>query len=205
MKTKTGLGIVLILVLVSCHSGYKKENGQWMWVSYDESAGRRVSQIDEHDSESFFVLKNDKYAKDKSSVFYVGNIIQNADPKSFEVINKNGYSKDKQNVFLGEEKVIFANPKTFEILEFPYSKDDKHIFCGTLPLKIEENMISEFKVTNEDKLMSATKSTTKISHFIELNPDYQWLDTLGINNVIVGEWATGETNQKKFKGFKEVN
>ncbi len=204
MKPKLIIGILLILILGSCNSGYQKENNKWVWISYDEAVGKRVSQIDEHDVKTFKILRSSNYAVDKNSVFYVGRKIKDADPNSFEVINQSGYSKDKEFVFLDDKKVIFANPNTFKVLEFPYSKDDENLFCGTIPLEINKDEVEEFQVTNEDKLMSGTKSSFLLSYFIERNPDYEWLDTLGINGVIVGEWATGKTNGKKFIGFKEL-
>lgn len=204
MKIKLLIGALFIFILGACNSGYQKENDKWVLVSYDEAVGKRVTQIDEHDANSFKILKNRDYAIDKNSVFLNGRIIEGADPISFELINKNVYSKDKRHVFLDAEKVIFANPNTFKVLEFPYSKDDKRIFCGTIPLKLNENEIDDFQVTNEDELMSQMKSTTLLSHFIEMNPEYKWLDTVGINAVIVGMWATGETKNRKFKGVKEI-
>ena len=197
-------GILLIFILVSCDSGYQKENGKWVWISYDEAVGKRITQIDEHDIESFKVLKNSNYARDKNSVFYIGRIIKDANPENFETINKDGYSKDRKYVFLDEEKIVHANPKSFKLLEFPYSKDENHIFCGTIPIDLKSEEINEFKVTNEDELMSGMKSSILLSHFIETNPEYKWLDTLGVHGVIIFQFATGETSNRKFKGFKEL-
>ena len=194
---------IFLFLLISCNSGYNKQDGKWVWVSYDEAAGKRVSKIDHHDFESFEILDNKNYARDKKSVFYIGRKIKNADPQSFEVLN-NGYSKDYNNVFLDAETIVFADSDSFKLLEFPYSKDRKNIFCGTLPLEISNNEVSEFTVTNKNELMSNSKSTILLSHFIKINPKYQWLDTLNIDGVIVGEWATGKTKERKFKGFKEV-
>lgn len=195
------IGMLLTLIFMSCNPGYQKENGKWVWISFDEAVGKRVSQIDKHDYETFEVLNNGKYAKDKNSVFYIKSKIENADPKTFETI-KRGYSKDNNHIFLDDEVVIHANPKTFQLLEFPYSKDDLHVFCGTVPLNLKNEEIEQFQVTNNDELLTDMKSSIVLSHFIELNPEYEWLDTLGIKGVIVGEFATGETNDKKFKGFK---
>ncbi len=198
------IGILLMLILVSCNPGYQKEDGKWVWISYDEAVGKRVSQVDKHDYETFEVLNNENYAKDKNSVFHIRSKIEKADPNTFEIIEK-GYSKDKNYVFLDSEIVINANPQTFQLLEFPYSKDDAHIFCGTVPLNLKNEEIEEFQVTNEDELMSNVKSSTLLSSFIKRNPEYKWLDTLGIKGVILGQFATGETNDKKFKGVKELN
>lgn len=205
MRAGLFIGILLFLFLTSCQSGYRKEGGVWVWVSYDESVGKRVRMVDKHDAGSFKVLKNKDFAVDKNAAFYVGRLIGGADPSTFEVVHKSGYSKDKTRVFLDDQMVVFADPATFKVLEFPYSKDNKHIFCGNIPLIISDKEANEFKVTNTDELMSATKSTILFSHFLEMNPDYKWLDTTGINRIIVGEWGTGETGDKKFKGFREAN
>jgi hypothetical protein len=203
MKQIQSYTIIILFLISSCNSGYDKQDGSWVWISYDEGAGKRINEIDPHHFETFEVLDNEEYARDKNSVFYVGQIIKNADPKSFEVIG-NGYSKDLNNVFLDAKTIVFANPTTFKQLEFPYSKDDAYVFCGTIPLELDKNEIDEFVVTNENELMSTSKSTILLSHFIEHNPKYQWLDTLNIDGVIVGEWATSNTNERKFKGYKEV-
>ena len=203
MKTKLIIATLLSLFLTSCQSGYRKEGGVWVWVSYDESVGKRVRMVDQHDPRSFKVLKNKDFAVDKNAAFYVGRLIQGADPATFEVIDKSGYSKDKKHVFIDDQIVVFADPSTFRVLEFPYAKDNKRVYCGNIPLIISEKEANQFKVTNTDDLMSASKSTILFSHFIEMNPDYQWLDTTGINRIIVGAWGTGETGNKKFKGFRE--
>lgn len=205
MKTKLIIGTLLSLLLTSCQSGYRKEGGVWVWVSYDESVGKRVRMVDPHDTGSFKVLKNKDFAVDRNAAFYVGRLIKGADPATFEVLHPSGYSKDKQHVFLDDQVVVLADPNTFKVLEFPYSNDNKRVYCGNIPLILSDKEANEFSVTNTDDLMSATKSTILFSHFIEMNPDYKWLDTTGINRVIVGAWGTGETGSKKFKGFREVN
>ena len=207
MASKHLLAILTLtcLFLASCNSGYQKENGEWAWVSYDEAAGKRVAKIDPVDDSSFQVIKGYKeYAKDKNSVFYIGRIIEDADPNTFSVLNKKGYSIDQKNVFLTWEKVIFADPQSFQLIEAPYSKDADHVFCGTIPLSLPKKEVEEFKVENDDELMSGSISSISLSHFIKQNPSYKWLDTLGVHGVIVGEWATGKTKNRKFRGFKEI-
>ena len=171
MKVKLIIGTLLILIFSSCESGYQKDNGKWIWVSYDEAVGKRISPIDNYDAESFKILENKNYATDRILVFYIGRVIQDADPKSFEVINSRGYSKDENHVYLDDEKIVFANPKTFELLEFPYSKDDNNVFCGTIPMNIQKKEVKEFKVTNENELMADGKSSILLSHFIEINSE----------------------------------
>jgi len=195
--------LLIIFSLTSCDSGYRFENSAWVWISYDEGVGKRVEKLDSVDINSFKVLKEKNYAIDKKHVYYKNDIIKQADPKTFEVM-KEGYSKDMYRVFLDWDIVIFANPNTFKILDFPYSKDKNDVYCGTIPLKLSRSEIDEFKVTNTDSLMATMKTTFLRSSFIESNPDYAWVDTLNVHGVIIGEWATGETKSRKFKGFREI-
>lgn len=202
MHFKINLLFLLLGGLLSaCDTGYQKEGGTWVWVTQDESHGRRSQPIAYADAGSFEVLSNRDFAKDQGHAYFQGRLISGADPDSFEVLSERGYSKDRQHVFLDVEKVIFANPATFELLEYPYARDAHYLFCGNLPILLPENEIREFKVTNEDKLMAGMKSTMKRSHFIEFNPTYGWLDSLQTQFIIVGEWGTGETSTKKIKGF----
>ncbi len=199
MKIASKLAILgVISILISCSSGYKKENGKWAWISYDEGAGKRIRYIEQVDNETFTLLENTDYALDKYSVYKEGRVLQYADPKTFKVINDRGYSKDSLNVFLDLEKVINANPLNFEILDWPYSKDNRHIFCGNLPLDL--NRISDFKVTKS----GGGKTTILKSSFIDFNPEYQWLDTVIVSEIIIGEGA-GETKDYKFDGYKKIN
>jgi len=194
---------LVIILLISCDTGYQQENNKWVWISYNEAVGKSVSEIDEHDFESFKVLENENYAKDLNSVFYTGSKILFADPNTFEII-RNGYSRDKNRVYLDNELVVLADPKTFKLLEFPYSKDDSNIFCGTIPLKLSKNEVDNFIVTNSNGNISSMKTSMTLSYFIDKNQDYKWLDTMKINGVIVGEWATGKSLTKNFDGFKEI-
>lgn len=42
--------------LLSCQPGYRKQNGAWAWVSYDENVGKRVTWLGQVDNKSFKVL-----------------------------------------------------------------------------------------------------------------------------------------------------
>lgn len=201
---------LLLTLLSSCgtDTGYTRENGQWTWVTNDENYGRRSHWIEEIDQESFKVLKNKNFGADKDHVYFQGKKIKHASPSGFEILtdNKYAYSKDRQHVYFENEVVLRADPQTFEVLEFPYAKDKNDVYCGTLPMGLPSDEVSTFKATNEDKLMAGMISTTKLSHFLELYPRYQWITTLNveIQNVITGDWGTGETNTRKFKGFEAV-
>lgn len=203
MPRRITLFFIVLLLITSCHTGYKKENGKWVWITYDEAAGKRVKQIDSADQETFKILSNENYATDKNKVYYNANPIKKANPKTFTVLSDNGYSKDDKKVYLDLDEIIFADPNTFEILNYPYSKDKDNVFCGTLPIRLSKDEIAEFRVTNKDELMADMRTSTLKSSFIENNPDYKWLDTLDVEGIIIGEYGTGETKKRKFVGYKE--
>jgi hypothetical protein len=192
---------LIALMATSCSTGYKKEGGGWVWVTRDEMYGKRSLSLILDDPKSFKVLSNNDYGKDTKRVYYQGGVIFGADPASFQLINNEGYAKDKHAVFLERSKIIHANPSSFEYLTYPYSRDANHLFCGTLPVMIDTSEISSFKVTNTDKLMVNMRGTILKSHFVEMNPEYAWLDTIDQKWIMVGDWGTGETNRFTIKGF----
>ncbi|MFK7923429.1 MAG: DKNYY domain-containing protein [Bacteroidia bacterium] len=201
--------IIILIVLVGIlafywKSAYKFEDGVWGWVSYDEAVGKRVVKLAAVDNESFQCLSDKRYAKDKNQVFYLGGPILGADPDTFQVLSRNGYAKDKQHVFLDRTKVVLAEPDTFCLLRFPYSKDAKRIFCGTIPLKLEAEEVNEFKVKQELWPKRSMKMMILLSVFIEQNPEYSWLDASGIESIIVGEGVFATTKNKVFNGYKEL-
>ncbi|MCC6462930.1 MAG: DKNYY domain-containing protein [Saprospiraceae bacterium] len=197
--------LLLGVLFSSCSTGYQKEGSTWVWVEYNENVGKKVTWIPEADGASFRVLRDKNYAADQQRVYLKGKVIPEADPASFEVLHKLGYARDKNRVFLDRERVLFADPGSFQVLDFPYARDAQRVFCGTLPIPdIEPAEVADFRATNTDALMAHMKSTVLGSHFIELYPEFQWLDSLGVSSVIVGDWGTGETPTKKFKGFKRI-
>lgn len=203
-----GVIILLIASLITIlwfylRSAYKNEDGEWVWVSYDEAVGKRIAKLELLDHRSFETLSNRRYGKDKERVFYLGRAIEEADPNTFEVLSKDGYSRDDRHVFLDRMKVILADPQTFEVLSFPYAKDKERVYCGTIPLNLQGDEIAEFEVKRSWFSASSMKTEMLLSSFISQNPAYSWLDTLGMENVIVGEGKRGETKDKIFDGYRE--
>ena len=195
-----------LFLLSSCRHGYKKKGGQWAWVTYDESVGERVKWVERADPATFEILEDGQFAKDKAHVYFQGRTIRHADPTSFRLLNHATYSLDAKRVFLDAETILDADPATFEILAFPYSKDKNYLFNGTVPMLVEPDEKERFRVTNEEPMMSSTKTTTLFSHFLEMNPDYQFLSRYAEENkfVITGDWATGESHRAKYKGRRNV-
>jgi hypothetical protein len=188
--------IFLLLFLSGC-GGYLYENKNWVYVTYDEAVGRRVEKLNV-DKDTFVILKNKSYAKDKNKVLFEGRVIEDANPNTFQVINNDGYSKDANYVFVDLEKVVNGNPQTFICLDFPYSKDEKTVYCGTLPMFVKN--INEFKVTKRGE----GKHTTLTSYFLKSNPDYSFIDPKKYKGVIYSDDSKGETEDQKFEGYKQV-
>jgi hypothetical protein len=99
---------------------------------------------------------------------------------------------------LDNDILIFANPKAFKIIEWPYSKDDKRIYNGNLPMEVDN--IEAFEITKPE----GGKTTSMKSFFIKWNKEYIWLDTLNVKGIIYGEDAEAKTKTEKFKGFKKI-
>lgn len=184
-----------LLTLIGCSSGYEKIDGKWTYVSYDEAAGKRIKEL-EVDNESFVVLENETYAKDRNNVYLKGGQIKNADPKTFEIVD-HGYSKDKNYVYIDYYKIYKADPKTFELVKFPYSKDKNTIYCGTLPLETDE--IDNFEIIST----SGMKSIILTEHFIETNPEYSEINPEVYHGIVLGNGEL-RTRNETFKGHRKI-
>ena len=145
---------VCFCALAGCNTGYQEIDGQWCFVTWNEGQGRRATKLEV--DEAFRVLENEDFAKDSENVFFKGSIIENADAPTFETLGDDGYAKDKNRVFLFEFKIPFANPATFEVLEYPYSKDDLRVFCGTVPMNVGN--VDEFEVLQTSSMIHTTSA-----------------------------------------------
>lgn len=192
------IALMLSFCLLSCHTGYKKIDGEWSYVTWDEGHGRRVHDL-AVDNSTFSILKNKAYAKDKDHVFYKGKIIPDADPTSYNLLEREFFAKDKNHVFLFYYKLEGANPETFTELKFPYGRDDKRVFCGTIPMNVHN--IDAFKVVKSSK----SYNTLGKDIFMESNaPDFDFLDTLQTDMVIHSWDAKAKTDLQHFEDYKEV-
>lgn len=192
------LNIIFAIILFGCGAYYEKVDGEWSYVTIDEGHGKRIFPLDA-DEATFEILRDSRYAKDKNYVFFKGDTISKADPLSFSLLDGGFYAKDKTHVFLRANICPNANPKTFQEIEFPYAKDDKTIYCGTIPMFVTD--IEDFKVLKGSSAMSITLKEI----FIEENGErYQFLDTLDIWNVTYGE-GRARTSTQYFEGYKQVD
>jgi len=195
--------IILVICITFCSSctssKYTLINDQYTWTTKDLS-GNYVRTLELHDIDSFEILNNSNYARDKKYVFFKGMKIESANPESFKVINNSGYSKDQENVFLNTDIIVLANPRTFKMIKTPYSRDENNVFCGNIPLAMDDKEVGEFKVTKS----SSARVETSRSNFIEKYPQYKWLDTTKVHGIIIGNNGLGKTGKRKFKGIEQI-
>jgi hypothetical protein len=121
-------------------TGYKKVDGKWAYVISNFAQGTVVNHLNA-DDESFRVVADGAYAKDKKNVFCELEKIPSADPETFEVIDVLGrISKDKKNVYITTIQVPDADPATFKVLQPPrsYARDAKRIYCGTIQMQVDD-------------------------------------------------------------------
>ena len=79
--------LTLLFLLLSGCSGYEVRDSSVYWTYWDEGMGSGETELDV-DLETFEILDNDNYAKDKLRVFYKGRVIEGADAKTFKTISK---------------------------------------------------------------------------------------------------------------------
>jgi len=125
--------IILLIFLTACDAGYAQENGRWVFVEYNESAGRVTTPLEGVDPATFEEI-NPEYARDANRVYYRTRPIEQADPKTFKHIG-GLYYKDKDQVFYVDRPVHGADPKSFRLLKYSYWAGDRNnIYVADTPV-----------------------------------------------------------------------
>jgi hypothetical protein len=184
------------LMFSGCNTGYRKVDGKWSYVTWDEGHGNRTKPL-EADDATFKVLDNKEYATDKNNVYYKGHIIVGADAGTFVLLKGGPYAKDKDHIYLLDTIVINADPSSFTELGYPYARDKKNVYCGTLPMNVTN--IEEFEVVGTGK--------GYIMHdkgdFIRLNKEYSYLKDYPVDGVIYAFGGQAKTKTEYFEGCKK--
>lgn len=134
--------VMVLSLLGGCeYSAYQKIGGEWCYVTNDAGHGRQERKLPV-DPRSFRVLSGGNYAKDATKVFFKGTIVEHADAPTFTVLPSQQstvifYAKDQHRVFLRRLEIRGADPDTFEVIEGPYSRDSQRIYCGCIPMAVE--------------------------------------------------------------------
>ncbi len=180
----TTLFLVLCILLSGCSSnklGYVYENGTWNYARLTKFAfGKRYLTPLDVDKDSFNVMEDKDFARDKEHVYYRAAVVENAVPDSFKVISTDSpyyrYAIDGEHVFLftddgdGIYQLHNADSDSFEAIRWPYSKDKNDAYCGSLPLFVDD--ITTFSVTEGSKSVArGIKSTVFLNGSVGMLAD----------------------------------
>jgi hypothetical protein len=149
----------VFLALTGCDRGYTKKGEKWTYIVINEAVGKEVRELDV-DPHSFVVFPDSEYAKDNKHAFHCGRQLEGVDGATFELLGELGFSKDARQVFYRNHVIVGADPGSFRLLEFPYARDDDHVYCGSLRMVIEN--ADKFRV-----LSNGDPSTTSYFHSTE--------------------------------------
>lgn len=126
--------LTLLFLLISGCSGYEVRDSSVYWTYWNEGMGSGETELDV-DLETFEILDNDNYAKDKLRVFYKGRVIEGADAKTFKTISE-FYGIDKFHAFHADTLIPNSNGASFEVLNGNFSRDGKDYFFNERPLNV---------------------------------------------------------------------
>jgi len=101
---------------------------------------------------STFRYLDSLFGKDKEKVFSSFMIIKGADPDSFTVLNNSYYSKDKNSAYYFDHPISGVDLATFRALNLNYAADKNHIYhyYHTRNHIVQEADISTFTVFTRD-------------------------------------------------------
>lgn len=103
----------------------------YKWVS----PGRFwVIELPEADPKTMEVVSGN-LAKDKSQVFWYGELLKDLDPETLEIVNRNFVWKDSKSVWYQHSKIADADAKTFEHIGQAFYKDKNRVYWSTTPLE----------------------------------------------------------------------
>ncbi len=127
--------LLIVLFIPAClfGTGYQKKDGTYVYIlSYEGTT--RDTPIEGVDVESFQILDEHGYAKDKLRVYYKGFPVEGADPVSFELIT-DLYGKDAAHVYYELETIPGADPATFKVFNIQWGRDVNDIYFQYRPLE----------------------------------------------------------------------
>lgn len=127
---------------------YVIENGLvYHRITHEGNYGK-LTELPDADAETFEVLEQKEYAKDKKNVYREGKIIEGADPDSFEVL-ENDFARDKDQGYFQSKAIPNSIGKDFKVLRWRFSTDGSEVFWELKPLGVTD--IENFRFLNTDK------------------------------------------------------
>jgi hypothetical protein len=132
---KSVITLLIISFLCGCSTGYKIEENNVYWVSWDEGRGKVDNLLEEAHPEYFDVLEHPVYAKDNNNAFYKGVRLKGVDISSFRSIHK-FHAVDKNQAYYGHMIVNDSDGKSFKVVDGNWAVDKFDYFYHTKPLKV---------------------------------------------------------------------
>ena len=169
---------------MSCEKEYIIKNNSVYLKGWNEGSGNYERLVKNADAKTFENLKfkgiNGVFGKDKKTVFFDGEIVENCDPKSFTFIG-NYLFKDKDALFFfgfysssNDWRIETLNPEKARIFEYPWSTDGVKLFYGYKPIKLEN--IIDFKAIDEN--WGKTKTKIIYENNVIEKADYETFEVL---------------------------
>jgi hypothetical protein len=134
MKRLYYISIFILSIATGC-TGYVVENDGVYYKDWNEARGSGKRLLKDLDPQTFEVLENDDYGKDKRFVYYQGNPINGADPITFKFVG-DLYAIDKYRAYYAGDSIQSSSSNGFKIIDSYYSSDYKDIYYTTKPLHV---------------------------------------------------------------------
>lgn len=128
------INLLILFCFCGC-SGYVIEKDGVYYEDWNEARGRTKRLLKDLDPETFEVLENDAFGKDKNYVYLNGNPIIGADPKSFKVIN-DAFSVDDFRAYYYTDSIATSSSRGFKVIDDYFSADFKDVFYRNEPLGV---------------------------------------------------------------------
>jgi hypothetical protein len=131
---KAILFILFSICLSACASGYQPSGGGYVFVSWNESAGKVEVPVVGADRATFEIFDQNGYAKDAQQVYFEGRTVEGAQAATFEAVSKL-YGKDAAGVYYQGRVLPGAEPGSFKVINLQWGQDAGDVYFQDRPLE----------------------------------------------------------------------
>lgn len=117
---------VMVALSFGCEK-YEVEQNSVYYKTWDEGHGSRRTKIIGADAATFKVLKHDRYAKDKSQVYFNGGVITGADAQSFKTIGEVS-AVDRYHAYCMNRPIPGADSNTYRAIDVSWGCDQSDCY-----------------------------------------------------------------------------